>query len=69
MKYLAIKVDKNLDWKQHISHLQLWTKYISQTLVSCEMTQYGKTLISLFQQFSAGIKKNFSSEGKLGTRL
>ena len=40
-----------------------------QTLISCEIAQFGETLISIFQQFSASIKKNLSLEGELGNRL
>ena len=36
---------------------------------SCEIAQYGKTLICIFQQFSASIKKTFSLGGRLGTNL
>ena len=31
------------------------------------MWQYGEALISIFQLFSASIKKNLSLEGRLGT--
>ena len=38
-------------------------------MFSCEMAQFGKTLISIFQQFSASIKKNWSLERRMGARL
>ena len=41
--------------------LQSWKKYMRQT--------HGKTLISIFQQFSASIKKIWSLERRMGTRL
>ena len=36
---------------------------------SREIAHYGKTLISVVQQFSASIKKILGLEGRLGTRL
>ena len=36
---------------------------------SREIAQYGKNLISFFQQFTASIKTIFSLGGRLGTRL
>ena len=34
---------------------------------SCEIAQYEKTLISIFQQFCVSIKKNLSLGGRLST--
>ena len=36
---------------------------------SCGMAQCGRALVSLFQHFSAGIKKILCLGGRLGTRL
>ena len=36
---------------------------------SCEIASYGKSLISIVQQFFASIDKIFILEGSLGTRL
>ena len=40
-----------------------------ETLVFSEIVPYGKSLISIFQQFSASIKNNFGLGGRLGTTL
>ena len=34
-----------------------------------EIVQYGKTIMSIFEQFSATIKNILSLEGRLGPRL
>ena len=44
-------------------------KNIRQTLVSMWNSTLRETLISIFQQFSASIKKVLSLERGLGTRL
>ena len=41
---------------------------ISETTL-CELAQYGKSLISIFQEFFASINKIFILAGRLGTRL
>ena len=38
--------------------MQSWTKYLRQTLVSCEIGHYEKSLISIFQESFASIEKN-----------
>ena len=39
--------------------LQSFTKYLRLTLVLCEIADYGKSLISVFQEFFASINKIF----------
>ena len=43
----------------------IWDKL----LVSCEIAPYGKSSISIFEEFLASIEKNFVLEGRLGTSL
>ena len=50
------------------TYLQLFTKYLRLTLV-CEITRYGKSLISVLQVFFARIDNIFILTGRLGTRL
>ena len=50
-------------------HLQSFTKYLKLTLVSCEIAYYGKSLISVFQEFFAITKVIFILAGRLGSRL
>ena len=45
-----------------IWHLQPFTEY-------CEVAHYGKSLISVFQEFAASINKMLILTGRLGTRL
>ena len=40
-------------------YLQSRKKYFRQTHMKYEIVQYGKTLVSIFQHFSANIKKNW----------
>ena len=50
--------------------LQTFTKYLRLTLVSCKIAHYGKSLISVFQEFFANINnKIFILAGRLSTRL
>ena len=37
--------------------------------ISCEIAHNGKSLISIFQEFSSSINKTFILAGRLGTRL
>ena len=39
--------------------VQLWTKYLRQTVVLCKIGHYRKSSISDFQKFFASIEKNF----------
>ena len=45
------------------------TKTIHKIFETCEIVHYGKSLISVFQQFFTIIDKIFILAGRLGTRL
>ena len=63
------KTEKNEHhyWILHIRiNLQLFTKYLRQTLFSWETSKYGKLLSSAFQQFFASANKSFIFGGKTG---
>ena len=49
--------------------LQSWPRYMRQTLVLVEIARYGKSLISIFEQFFACIDKIVILGRRLGTRL
>ena len=49
--------------------LQSFTKYLRLTIVLCEIAHYGKSLISVFQEFFASINKSFILSGTLNTKL
>ena len=49
--------------------LQSFTKYFRLTQFSCEIAHYGKSLISIFQEFFASTNKMSILWGRLGTRL
>ena len=44
-------------------------KHGGKLYISCKIAQCRKTLISIFQQLSANIRKILNLEGRLGTRL
>ena len=48
---------------------QPFTKYLRQLSFPCEIAHYGRNLISVFQEFFAGIDKSYILAGRLGTRL
>ena len=54
---------------RYVLDLQSWKNILDKLYFSCQIVQYGKTLISIFQQFSASIKNTLSLKGRLGTRL
>ena len=45
------------------------TGYLRLTLVSCEIARNGKSLISVFQEFSASFNKTFILAGRLDNFL
>ena len=49
--------------------LQWLTEYLRLTLVLCEMAHSGKSLIYVFQEFSASINQAFILADGLGTGL
>ena len=54
---------------RYVLDLQSWKNILDKLYFSCQIAQYGKTLISIFQQFSASIKNILSLKGRLGARL
>ena len=48
---------------------QPFTKYFRLTLVPCEISHYGKILITVYLKFFAIIDKIFYLAGRLGTRI
>ena len=44
-------------------------KKLRQTLVLCEIANFGKSSISIFQEYFSGTKKIFILGGRMGTRI
>ena len=55
-----------LDAKKYFLR-QSFRRCLRQSLVSCQISNYAKVLISVFQQFFASIGEIFILGGKLGT--
>ena len=50
-------------------YLQSWPKYLRQTVVFCEIAPYGKSSISIFEEFFASIDKILIMGARLGAGL
>ena len=58
-----VRSKRNVSWENHSENI--WDKL----LFSCEITHYGKSLISVFQELIPGLNKIYILAGGLGTRL
>ena len=59
----------NFDFSEMGLGLQSWPKYFRQTVVFCEIAPYGKSSISIFQEFFASIDRILILGARLSTRL
>ena len=68
-KAFLMKQKPQIPWRVYTWLLQQpFPKYLTQTLVLCEIAHYGKSSISFFQQFFANFDKILILGGRLGTK-
>ena len=61
---VLVRYDKEIS-----THYNPAQNFLGKVLFLCEIAPYGKSSISIFQEFFASIDKNFILEGMLSTTL
>ena len=69
IRYVKIQIPSRLPQNSFIRCLQYLTGYLRLTLAFMWNRAHGKSLISIFQEFSCSINKTFILAGGLGTGL